>query len=65
MEDLATVVGLAVFLASIFAVILTIYLVKVARRLNSLIQVLQREAECRIRDKYELPPPMPEVEGKF
>jgi len=44
-----------IFVGIIFATILTIYFVKIARRLCSLLEVLQRETECRIRDKYELP----------
>jgi hypothetical protein len=40
-----------------FVIILTVYVVKLARRACSLIKVLQREAECRIRVNYELPPP--------
>jgi len=56
---------LGIFVGTIFATILTIYFVKIARRLCSLLEVLQRETECRIRDKYELPGPMPLQEGKF
>jgi hypothetical protein len=40
-----------------FAIVLTVYFVKAVRRLCSLTQVLEREAECRIRARYELPPP--------
>ena len=55
----------ATTLTVIFGTILTVYFVKTARRVGSLIQVLQREAEWRIRVNYELPPPMPLQEGKF
>jgi hypothetical protein len=65
MEDLAAVAGFAVFLATVFATIITIYLVKVARRTNALMQALQRETECRIREKYELPPPTPVERAAF
>jgi hypothetical protein len=65
MEDLATVAAFGIFLGTIFCIILTVYFVKIARRLGSLIQVLQREAEWRIRVNYELPPPMPLQQGKF
>ena len=65
MEDMTAAMILGIFLATIFGTIFTVYFVKIARRLTSLIQVLQREAEWRIRVNYELPPPMPLQEGKF
>ncbi len=65
MEVLATVAGFGIFLGTIFGIIFTVYFVKIARRLGSLIQVLQREAEWRIRVNYELPPPTPLEQGKF
>jgi len=52
--------GDAIMLMGLFywplAIILTVYFVKLARRASSLAKVLQREAECRIRVNYELPP---------
>jgi hypothetical protein len=39
------------------AIIFIVYFVKLARRTSSLAEILQREAECRIRINYELPPP--------
>jgi hypothetical protein len=54
MED---VMLLGIILCGPFAIILTVYFVKVARRTCSLMEVLQREAEFRIREKYEWPPP--------
>ena len=59
------VMVLAIFIGTIFAIILTTYFVKVARRLCSLMHVLQREAEWRIRVNYDLPGPMPLQKGKF
>ena len=56
---------LATLLAIIFGTILTIYFVKIARRLDSLLEVLQDEAERRIILNYALPPPSPLPKGKF
>jgi hypothetical protein len=46
-----------------FAIVLTVYFVKLVRRVSSLTEVLQREAECRIRANYELPPPTDPIIG--
>jgi hypothetical protein len=44
-------------LYSPLAIILIVYFVKVARRACSLMEVLHREAEWRLRLDHELPPP--------
>lgn len=60
MGDVLLFIGLVYFP---FAIVLTVYVVKVARRVSSLTEVLQREAECRIRANYELPAPTDPVIG--
>ncbi len=65
MEDVAAAIFFGTVLATIFSIIFTVYGVKVARRLCALLDVLQREAEWRVRVNYELPGPMPLGEGKF
>lgn len=45
------------------AVIFIVYFVKLVRRASSLAEVLEREARCRIRVNYELPPPTDPIIG--
>jgi hypothetical protein len=55
--------GDAIMLIGLFymplAIILTVYFVKLVRRASSLAEILEREAQCRIRINYELPPTEP------
>ena len=50
---------LAVFVGTLFGIVLTAYFVKMARRLCSLLEALDRETELRIAREYGLPGPMP------
>jgi hypothetical protein len=45
------------------AIILTVYFVKLVRHASSLAKTLEREAQCRIRVNYELPPPTEPIIG--
>jgi hypothetical protein len=45
------------------AIIFLVYFVKLVRRASSLSEVLEREARCRIRVNYELPPPTDPIIG--
>jgi hypothetical protein len=45
------------------AVIFIVYFVKLVRRASSLAEVLEREARCRIRVNYGLPPPTDPIIG--
>ena len=54
---------LGILVGTVFATIFTVYFVKLARWLCALLQVVKREAEWRIRDKYELPGPVPLQKG--
>ena len=65
MDNVAAAIFFGTVLAAMFSMIFTVYAVKVARRLCALLDVLQREAEWRIRVNYELPGPMPLGEGEF
>lgn len=59
MDDLATVAGMGLFLSVVPGIIFIVYFVKLSRRLAQLLEILHREAEWRIREKYELPGPTP------
>jgi hypothetical protein len=56
---------LGILVGAVFATIFTVYFVKLARRFCALLEVVKRETEWRIRDKYELPGPMPLQKGRF
>jgi hypothetical protein len=57
----------AIVLVALFymplAIIFLVYFVKLVRRASSLANVLEREARCRIRVNYELPPPTDPIIG--
>lgn len=59
--------GDAIMLVGLFymplAIILTVYFIKLVRRASSLAKILEREAQCRIRVNYELPPPTEPITG--